>query len=200
MFCFPLPIGWQELSAIATTIAVIIALFANKKTSEQLQKSLQMHEQSKNISFYEKRIDIFKRMMENKANNVDEVDIEILFNKDILDMIALKNKILNDISDQNYLIDEYFNYLNSKGAYNLTIEELRMLYAENLEIIEKYPEYESQFIKKCKKDEVCIDGTTYNFYELNKNLSIKIKELENINKKLDKMAKQFIKDSIKKIS
>lgn len=200
MFCFPLPIGWQELSAIATTIAVIIALFANKKTSEQLQKSLQMHEQSKNISLYEKRIDIFKRMMKNKANNVDDVDIEILFNQEILDIMILKNKILNDISTQNYLIDEYFNHLHLKGLYNLTIQELKAIYSENLEIIEKYPEYESQFIDRCKKDEACIDGTTYNFYELHKKLSINEKELDDINEKLSDMVKKFIKDSIKKIS
>ena len=36
------PIGWDELGVIATVSAVIVALVANKKASEQLKSALEM--------------------------------------------------------------------------------------------------------------------------------------------------------------
>ena len=57
-FCFP--IGWDELSAIATSIAVIVALWENRKTTVQMRNSLRAQEQSKNLMLFEKRVKIIQ--------------------------------------------------------------------------------------------------------------------------------------------
>lgn len=44
----------DAISSVATVAAVIVAFLANRKSNEQLQKTIEMHEQSKNISLFEK--------------------------------------------------------------------------------------------------------------------------------------------------
>ena len=36
IICFQLPIGWDEIGVIATVLAVVVALAANRKSSKQI--------------------------------------------------------------------------------------------------------------------------------------------------------------------
>lgn len=58
IFNFTLPIGWNEVGVIATAVAVIVALFANRGAKKQLASALKIQEQSKNVSLFEQRIKV----------------------------------------------------------------------------------------------------------------------------------------------
>lgn len=75
------PIGWNELGVIATALAVIVALYANKKSTQQLKSALEMQEQSKNVSLLDKRIKIAKSIESDKfvSDFVSEMTLEALF-------------------------------------------------------------------------------------------------------------------------
>lgn len=78
---FPLPIGWNELSAVATAIAVFVALYANRKSTQQLKSALAMQEQSKNVSLLDKRIELAERIQLDRfvSDFVSEMALEALF-------------------------------------------------------------------------------------------------------------------------
>ena len=90
-FCFP--IGWDELSAIATSVAVFIALMANYSSNKQLKKALQMHEQSKGIELLDKRIAWVRKI---ESDNISsDLEFSILFNGEINRYFS-KLKMLKD--------------------------------------------------------------------------------------------------------
>lgn len=76
------PIGWDELGVIATVSAVIVALVANKKASEQLKSALEMQEQSKNVSLLDKRVELAEAIQSGKS--VSELTLQVLFNDEIV--------------------------------------------------------------------------------------------------------------------
>ena len=57
-FDFGLPFGWEELSAVATATAVIVALWANRKTTLIMRDTLRAQEKSKYLELFEKRVQI----------------------------------------------------------------------------------------------------------------------------------------------
>lgn len=118
-FKFCLPIGWNELSAIATTIAVIIAVFANLNSNKQLKKALQMHEQSKNIAFFDRRIVLVENVKNNKSISLSE--IKLLFNKEVLEAMRLYHESHNELNEIEksrhnfwYFFDERYKFLSEK--------------------------------------------------------------------------------------
>jgi len=89
-----LPIGWNELGVIATVIAVIVALAANKKASEQLKSALEMQEQSKNVGLLDRRIELAETIQSGKF--VSELTLQILFNDKILKHYKAWKKYLSE--------------------------------------------------------------------------------------------------------
>ena len=64
---FDLPIGWDELGVIATVLAVIVALYSNRKATKQLKSALEIQEQSKNVGLLDKRIELTEKIRSNKS-------------------------------------------------------------------------------------------------------------------------------------
>lgn len=81
IFKFTLPIGWDELGVIATVLAVIVALYANRKATQELKSALKMQEQSKNVSLLDKRIELAEKIQTGKS--VSELTLQVLFNDEI---------------------------------------------------------------------------------------------------------------------
>lgn len=81
---FDLPIGWDELGVIATVLAVIVALYSNRKATKQLKSALEIQEQSKNVGLLDKRIELTEKIRSNKS--VPEWTLRVLFdnNADIV--------------------------------------------------------------------------------------------------------------------
>ncbi len=81
IICFQLPIGWDEIGVIATVLAVIVALAANRKSSKQLKSALEMQEQSKNVDLLDKRVELAETIQSGKS--VSELTLRVLFNDEI---------------------------------------------------------------------------------------------------------------------
>ena len=77
----------NAVSSLAMVATVIVALYANRQSNNQLKSALQMQEQSKNIELYEKRIEIIKTIYQFKIGmGMEEIHmlpikIRILYNK-----------------------------------------------------------------------------------------------------------------------
>lgn len=81
VFCFKIPIGWNEIGVIATVLAVVVALAANRKSSKQLKSALEMQEQSKNVDLLDKRVELAEAIQSGKS--VSELTLRVLFNDEI---------------------------------------------------------------------------------------------------------------------
>lgn len=109
-FDFGLPFGWEELSAVATAIAVIVALWANRKTTLQMRDTLRAQEQSKNLELFDKRVRIIQSIIANQE--VSDLEVQLLFNKEIVSIYEnlqeLKheeNAYRDDLETCKFLID-----------------------------------------------------------------------------------------------
>ena len=82
VFRITFPIGWDELGVIATVSAVVVALVANRKASEQLKSALEMQEQSKNVSLLDKRVELAEALQYGRS--VSMLTLQVLFNDEIV--------------------------------------------------------------------------------------------------------------------
>lgn len=110
-FNFSLPIGWQELSAIATALAVILALWSNHKTTQQMYDALRMQEQSKNLELFDKRVNVIRTLEIGKEPSA--LEVQLLFNQNIVDSYTKWKKLKaelksyrNDLKTYEFLISE----------------------------------------------------------------------------------------------
>lgn len=94
---FDFPIGWNELGVIATVLAVIVALYSNRKATKQLKSALEMQEQSKNVGLLDKRIELAEKIRCNKS--VPEWTLRVLFdnNSDIVGHYTAWQNYLSEV-------------------------------------------------------------------------------------------------------
>lgn len=90
---FTCPIGWNELGVIATVVAVVVALAANKSARKQLVKALEMQEQSKNVGLLEQRIKVVDSIQEDDL--ISETTVKLLFDESILNCYQKLKKSKN---------------------------------------------------------------------------------------------------------
>lgn len=110
-FDFSMPIGWQELSAIATALAVILALWSNHKTTQQMRDTLRIQEQSKNLELFDKRVHIIHTL--EIGEEPSALEVRLLFNQDIV----------NTYNDWKKLKAEQKSYRNDLKTYEFLISE-----------------------------------------------------------------------------
>ena len=110
-FNFSFPIGWQELSAIATALAVILALWSNHKTTQQMHDALRMQEQSKNLELFDKRVNVIHTL--EIGEEPSALEVQLLFNQNIVDsynewkkLEAKQKSYRNDLKTYEFLISE----------------------------------------------------------------------------------------------
>lgn len=77
----------EIISAVATTAAVFVALSANKKSNEQLNKALRMHEQTKSVELLDKRKTCVQKIR--SGRDISEEDISILFDEKIVSLFSI---------------------------------------------------------------------------------------------------------------
>lgn len=95
----------EGISSLATVAAVIVALHANKKSNEQLLKALEMHEQSKNVELFGRRMECVRNLRSRKIPS--EVDIKILFDSNVQQAFDRFLKSLNDWEQHQKALKNY---------------------------------------------------------------------------------------------
>lgn len=134
-FCFTTPIGWNEIGSIATVIAVVVALAANKSSRKQLIMALEMQEQSKNVELLEQRINVIDCIQAD--NLVSETTIKLLFDKSVLSCYqALKKQK-----------EEYEAARNDEITFFQAVAETKEFRDPDNDIASRISEYE-QFMER----------------------------------------------------
>lgn len=205
MDCFSLMV--ESVSALATMAAVFVALSANKKSNEQLKKTIQMHEQTKGVELLDERIDFVNRMDLDKP--IQMMKFEILFDENIINsystLMDLKKKlrrIQREIDDYDVLISkEHGNRMDDNAPMTIIKRAEAETYREPVE--EKIQEFENI----CKKYEYTLapngheqEEKVLNYKTLRESESQTDNEIREHKKKLHSDMVEFIKKSIAPLS
>lgn len=174
-FCFP--IGWNELSAIATSIAVIAALWGNRKTTVQMRNSLRAQEQSKNLMLFEKRVKIIQSVEADQE--VSDLEIQLLFSdyivsiyKNLKKLKFEKDSYCSDLKTYKFLIEDVYDELGIVSPLP-EIEKVKLI-MEELE----YPQDKvEEYVKLCREHEISStfgseseEWRTYNYKTISDNI------------------------------
>jgi hypothetical protein len=174
IFSFSLPIGWNELAACATTVAVIVALFANHKSTKQLKYALKMQEQSKNIELFEKRVTLTESII--KGESISSMALRILFT----DEINAQYQKICDLEvlykDAQYDAIVFFEAMQITDADGYTHNSVKGKIEEYESVMSRPDCPESifkQFKQYCDENEIFFSATgysddrkTYNYSEI----------------------------------
>lgn len=191
----------DTLSAVATTAAVIVALLANKKSNEQLKKAIQMHEQSKNISLFEKRLSLLDTMLNAGTAPILSLDeVEILFNNKIKTYFKDKIEHLQKKETVEFDMREYISILSESGMIEGNAQSIKQLFVEQELKAEEYEDYKEQYLQFCQKYELSKGGRVYNFNLLSEEIGRINVEIEKIDENIKTAGKEFIKQSIQKLN
>lgn len=200
---FALPIGWNEFGVIATAIAVVVALRANKKATEQLQSALAMQEQSKNVSLFDRRVNLAEKIRSEQP--VSELELQILFNEEILKHYrAWRTYIKRKISAE-YDMEHFFSLWQEAcldDSVKRTIEkyEFDLLNSDNPpQLCREYENYCNEHLISSEIEE---DGTytSYDYLEIRSRHAQAGEEAKKENELTVQLIKDFIGNSIKKVS
>ena len=191
----------EAISAIATLAAVIVALSANKKSNEQLQKAIEMHEQSKNISLFEKRLSLLNAMLNSgTVSTVSPDEVELLFNDEIKKLFKIKLTLLQKEQDIEFNITNYCETLAQSGTIEGTTQSVYQQFVDQEMLAEKHEEYKSQYLQFCKKYELLIDNRVCNFNLMSEDLGKTYKKIKQTDENINTAGKEFIKLSIKALN
>ncbi len=188
----------EFISAIATLAAVIVALSANKKSNEQLKKAIEMHEQSKNISLFEKRLSLLNAMLNSgTASTVSPDEVELLFNDEIKKLFKVKLRFLQKEEDIEFNITNYFDALAQSRMIEGNVQSVRQRFVEQEMLAEEHEEYENQYLQFCKKHELTIDNRVCNFSLMSEELGKIGQKIKKADENINTAGKEFIRQSIK---
>ncbi len=191
----------DAISSVATVAAVIVAFLANRKSNEQLQKTIEMHEQSKNISLFEKRVTLFDAMLNREAvPTLSVIEIEILFNDEIATLLTKKLKLIKEEKRTEYDVREYISILSESGMIEGNTQSIKQLFVEQELKAEEYEDYKEQYLQFCQKYELSKGGRVYNFNLLSEEIGRINVEIEKIDENIKTAGKEFIKQSIQKLN
>lgn len=191
----------DAISSVATVAAVIVAFLANRKSNEQLQKTIEMHEQSKNISLFEKRVTLFDAMLNREAvPTLSVIEIEILFNDEIATLLTKKLKLIKEEKRTEYDVREYISILSESGMIEGNTQSIKQLFVEQELKAEEYEDYKEQYLQFCQKYQLSKGGQVYNFNLLSEEIGRINVEIEKIDENIKTAGKEFIKQSIQKLN
>ena len=191
----------DAISSVATVAAVIVALLANRKSNEQLQKTIEMHVQSKNISLFEKRVTLFDAMLNREAvPTLSVIEIEILFNDEIATLLTKKLKLIKEEKRTEYDVREYISILSESGMIEGNTQSIKQLFVEQELKAEEYEDYKEQYLQFCQKYQLSKGGRVYNFNLLSEEIGRINVEIEKIDENIKTAGKEFIKQSIQKLN
>lgn len=206
IFCFGFPIGWDELGVIATVAAVIIALVANKKATQQLNSALKMQEQSKNVELLDRRMSMIETII--SGNEISQISLQVLFNKEIDNQYQswknhLKERTCAEHEMQMFCSESSTWYLDNNT--HRTVQNAIIDFERQIGMKDCTEEVHDAFIKFCDEHEIVHghneDGEliTLNYLEIKECLD-KESESEKKEKELTiNLMKEFVSKSIQKI-
>lgn len=153
-FDFSLPFGWEELSAVATAIAVIVALCANRKTTLQMKDSFLAQEQAKNLELFDKRLALIRAIEFDQL--ILEVEIRLLFDEQIVIQFRKLQELKNDLKgyeDDLQRYDFLLAYNSAIHGKNSPLQDIKDV--QQAMVARGFPEELVSYYKQlCKDNEV----------------------------------------------
>lgn len=202
-FDFGLPFGWEELSAVATAVAVIVALWANRKTTLQMRDTLRAQEQSKNLELFDKRVKIIHDVEEHQA--VSDLEIQLLFTKQIVvayeklkKLKSEKDKYCDDLRTYKFLIEVACENAGEISPLPQIAQAKWIM--EQLDFAkDRVEEYE----RLCKENEISStygsdneEWRTYNYKTISDNIDMAQATIKECEEKLISEMRDFVQASI----
>jgi len=203
---FKLPIGWDELGAIATSAAVIVALAANRKATKQLRSALKMQEQSKNVELLDRRVDMAEKIQLN--NTVPELTLQLLFDEEILKHYQMWR---THITEKVYAENDLQNFISESSTLSLEGKDEETVFSRIREYEYQMSMYDcpqhvhDEYEKFCNTHEIRqgygIDGEpiTSNYLAIKNRLYKAVEEAKKEQETTIRLMKEFISKSIQSI-
>ncbi len=199
------------LCMIATTIAVIVAIVANKNASKSLNYSLRIHEQSKNIDLFDKRVSVISEI-ETKLD-APKLGLQLLFDENIMKLYDNYIDSARDYSNAQHNMRTYeheletlYNESDTRSPFEKMKKMERQLNEFDNEKSEEYISLFKEFKTLCDKNihshlsvENDSDLEVYDFIELSKDLRDSRKKYTESKKILIEEMKSFVQKSISPI-
>lgn len=203
---FSLPFGWEELSAVATAIAVIVALRANRKTTLQMRDTLRAQEQSKNLELFDKRVKIIHDIEDDLE--VSDLEVCLLFNQRIISVYYQLKKLkvqkqtyCKDLDIYKFLLDDLEEYFDrpKDGKPLFELEKAKWI----MEELDYPPDKVNKYEELC--DAYKISSTfgsdsgefkVYNYKTISDNIDKQQISIDFCKNKLVKMMSDFVRISI----
>lgn len=198
-----LPIKWDELGVIATTVAVVVALAANHNSNKQLKKALQMHEQVKSIELLDKRIAWVRKIDMDEMPS--DLEFSVLFN-DVINkhFVKLKNlrrklkTLENDLKTYDQLLCEAYDNMDENAPMALIRK------AEGKAIFFDFREDKvNEFEELCRQYEITADTMdpeegmrTYNYKTITDSIRETTQSISDCKKELINSMSEFIRNSV----
>lgn len=208
IFDFSFPIGWNELGVIATALAVIIALWANRQSKKQLISALEIQEQSKNIELLDKRVDIIENIEKN--NQVPSRMVKLLFGEEIVEeyktWLSYKAKESNAEHDISYYLS-LCREAEEKVVTIDSVDEKIEEYKAQISMPDCPNNIEDEFKLFCDKKAIYASETGqdsdykhYNYYELSRIAGENYRLADDTRKSLIKHMEQYIEGGLEPLS
>lgn len=204
---FTYPFGWEELGVVATTAAVVVALWANHSAKKQLNAALAMQEQSKNVSLLDKRVEVADNIRNDREISITA--LKVLFNPEIekkySEIIEWQKKV-NDAANDEWTYFEAVKTSDGEGGFLTGVRDKIAEYEMYLSRPDCPENIEESFRQYCKEKEIFYSATgfsddrkTYNYCEITERKQNATKKVNEIKQTLLKLIEAFIADSIKSI-
>ena len=206
VFRITFPIGWDELGVIATVLAVVVALAANKKASEQLKSALEMQEQSKNVSLLDKRVELAEAIQH--GNSVSELTLQVLFNDEIVKHYRVWKKHLTEKVYADHDLDRFYAEVeesDGEGGFCTDVKSTLEKYMADMSRQECPQQVIADYEDYCNKHTVYLpDGETgtpipYNHSEITTRIGNASESAKREQELTLQLVEKFISDSIKEI-
>lgn len=198
------PIGWSEIGVIATALAVIVALFANRSAKKQLTNALKMQEQSKNVSLLELRTKAIDAICEGLP--VSNSSMKALFNENIYAvyeaLCEAKNRYQVAKSDE----DTFFEAVSSESDITPSKENIKDRIQEYEMFIDRPDcpqKIKDDYVEYCGKNEewwsitgLSDDRRMYNHAEIRDRMIKSRQDIEKYTEQLVELMEKFVASSI----
>lgn len=205
-FSFSLPIGWNELGVIATVLAVIVALYANRKATKQLKSALEIQEQSKNIGLFEQRIELAQKIQ--SGYTVSELALHVLFSEEIVKHYKAWRNCITEKLYAEHDLETFFSACRAEdleGGYINTVQETIEKYELDMSRDGCSPQVAKEYETYCNEHTIWEktgengESTAYNYLEISKRLAKAVDGGKKEKEITVQLVEKFISDSIKSI-
>lgn len=201
------PIGWDELGVIATVLAVIVALNANRKASEQLKSALEMQEQSKNVGLLDKRVGLAEAIQSGKS--ISELTLQVLFNDEIVKHYRSWKNYLSEKVYAEHDLERYYAKVkepDGEGGFYTDVRSTLERYIANMstpdcpqQVLDEYEQYCSEHIVYLPDGENGV-SIPYNHSEITTRIGNAIGNAKMEHELVLQLIEKFISNSIQPIT